>query len=86
LQHSKAAFIPPASHWAANSSNALAAPMGMRLRLKAGFNASGFSPANQVILNAFKKYGMIMADNGSSMYISGAPDDRWDNNDLHNLS
>ncbi len=44
-----------------------------------------FSAANQVILNALKKYGMIMADNGSSMYISGAPDDRWDNNDLHNL-
>ena len=85
LQHSQAAFIPPASHWAANSSNALAAPMGMRLRLKAGFDVSGYSAANQVILNAFKKYGMIMADNGSSMYISGAPDDRWDNNDLHNL-
>jgi hypothetical protein len=86
LQNSRAAFIPPASHWAANSSNALAAPMGMRLRLKANFSVSGFSAANQVILNAFKKYGMIMADNGSSMYISGAPDDRWDNNDLHALS
>jgi hypothetical protein len=85
LQNSRAAFIPPASHWAANSSNALAAPMGMRLRLKAGFDVSGYSPANQVILNAFKKYGIIMADNGSSMYIGGAPDDRWDNNDLHNL-
>jgi hypothetical protein len=85
LQNSRAAFIPPASHWAANSSNALAAPMGMRLRLKAGFDVSGYSAANQVILNAFKKYGIIMADNGSSMYISGAPDDRWDNNDLHNL-
>jgi hypothetical protein len=85
LQSSRAAFIPPASHWAANSSNPLAAPMGMRLRLKASFDVSGYSAANQVILNAFKKYGIIMADNGSSMYISGAPDDRWDNNDLHNL-
>jgi hypothetical protein len=85
LQHSRAAFIPPASHWAANSSNSLAAPMGMKLRLKASFNISGFSPANQVILKAFKKYGIIMADNGSSMYIGGAPDSRWDNNDLHNL-
>jgi hypothetical protein len=85
LQSSRAAFVPPASHWAANSTNALAAPMGMRLRLKAGFNVSSFSPANQVILTALKKYGMIMADNGSSMYISGAPDARWDNNDLHNL-
>jgi hypothetical protein len=85
LQHSREAFTPPASHWAANSSNALAAPMGMRLRLKASFNISGFSPANQVILKAFKKYGLIMADNGSSMYISGAPDPRWDNDDLHKL-
>jgi hypothetical protein len=85
LQQSRAAFIPPASHWAANSSNANAAPMGMRMRLKASFNVSGYSATNQVILNALKKYGMIMADNGSSMYLSGAPDDRWDNNDLHNL-
>jgi hypothetical protein len=85
LQNSTAAFTPPASHWAANSSNANAAPMGMRLRLKSSFSISGFSAANQVILNALKKYGMIMADNGSNMYISGAPDDRWDNNDLHNL-
>jgi hypothetical protein len=85
LQSSRAAFIPPASHWAANSSNPLAAPMGMRMRLKASLDVSGYSAANQVILNAFKKYGIIMADNGSSMYISGAPDDRWDNNDLHNL-
>ena len=85
LQNSRAAFVPPASHWAANSSNANAAPMGMRLRLKASFSVSGYSAANQVILNALKKYGMIMADNGSNMYISGAPDDRWDNNDLHNL-
>ncbi len=60
--------------------------MGMRLRLKASFEVSNFSAANQVILNALKKYGMIMADNGSSMYISGAPDDRWNNDDLHVLS
>jgi hypothetical protein len=86
LQSSRAAFTPPASHWAANSSNSLAAPMGMRMRLKAGFDVSGYSAANQVILNAFKKYGILMADNGSSMYIGGAPDDRWDNNDLHNLA
>ena len=85
LQSSRAAFVPPASHWAANSSNASAAPMGARLRLKASFDISSFSAANQVILTALKKYGMIMADNGSSMYISGAPDSRWDNNDLHNL-
>jgi hypothetical protein len=86
LQDSKAAFVAPASHWAANSSNANAAPMGMRLRLKASFDISGFSPTNQVILKALQQYGAIMADNGSNMFISGAPDSRWDNDDLHNLT
>ena len=86
LPDSQAAFVPPASHWAATSSSALAAPMGMRLRLKASYDISQFSTNVQVILTALQKYGMIMADNGSAMYISGAPDSRWDNDDLHNLS
>lgn len=85
LPQSRNAFTPPASHWAGNSTNPLAPPMGMRIRLKASFDVSSFSTKLQVILNALKKYGMILADNGSAMYISGAPDDRWDNNDLHNL-
>jgi hypothetical protein len=85
VQSSSAGFVPPASHWASNSSNQYAPPMGMRLRLKSSFNVSGYSVVNQVILNALKKYGLIVADNGSSMYLSGAPDDRWDNSDLHNL-
>jgi hypothetical protein len=59
--------------------------MGARLRLKVSFDVSSFSATNQVILNAMKKYGLILADNGSSMYLSGAPDDRWSNDDLHNL-
>ena len=79
------AFTPPASHWASSNTSADAPPMGMRLRLKASFDISGFSPANQVILTALKKYGMILADNGSAIYISGAPDHRWDNSDLGNL-
>jgi hypothetical protein len=82
LQNSKAAFTPPASHWAANSASALAAPMGMRLRLKAGYDISGFPAQSKVILKALQQYGMIMADNGSSMFIGGAPDDRWSNDDL----
>src|SRR5580698_3487988 len=86
LQHSSAAFVLPATHWASNSSAQFAAPMGMRLRLKSSFDISSFSATNQVILTALKQYGMIMADNGSSMYISGAPDDRWSNDDLHNLT
>jgi hypothetical protein len=64
---------------------ASAPPMGTRLRLKASFDISGFSPANQVILTALKKYGMILADNGSAIFISGAPDSRWNNSDLGNL-
>jgi len=86
LQSSVAAFVLPATHWAANSTAQFAAPMGMRLRLKSSFDISSFSTTNQVILQALKQYGMIMADNGSSMYISGAPDDRWSNDDLHNLT
>jgi hypothetical protein len=85
LESSRAAFVPPASHWAANSSNANAAPMGMRIRLKSTFDTSTYSATNQVILMALKQYGLIMADNGSSMFLSGDNDTRWDNNDLHNL-
>jgi hypothetical protein len=85
LQNSSAGFTPPASHWASTTSNTTAPPMGTRFRLKSSFDISGFSSTNQVILTAMKKYGLILADNGSSMYISGAPDDRWDNSDLHNL-
>jgi hypothetical protein len=82
LQYSQQAFTPPASHWAANSNNPLAAPMGMRLRLKSSFDISGYPPDDQVILTALKQYGMIMADNGSSMFVSGTPDNRWNNDDL----
>jgi len=85
VSKSKAAMTPPASHFAGNSTDPNAPPMGMRMRLKASFNAAGYSAADQAILVAMKKYGLIQADNGSSMYISGVPDDRWDNNDLHNL-
>jgi len=85
LQYSQQAFTPPASHWAPNSNNSLAAPMGMRLRLKAGYDISSFPPQAKVILTALKQYGMIMADNGSSMFITGDPDNRWNNNDLGSL-
>jgi hypothetical protein len=84
LPNSEAAMVPPASHWAATDANS-PIPMGMRLRLKSSYDISSFSANVQVILAALKKYGMIMADNGSPMYLSGAPDSRWDNDDLHNL-
>ena len=76
------AFTPPASHWASSITDPNAPPMGMRMRLKASFDISGFSPANQVILTALQKYGMILADNGSAIYITGMPDGNWNNNDL----
>ncbi|HTY54977.1 MAG TPA: hypothetical protein VMB26_07255 [Candidatus Binataceae bacterium] len=81
------AFTPPASHWASSVTDSNAPPMGMRLRLNAAFDISSFSPDNQVILTALKQYGMIVADNGgSAMFITGAPDSRWNNSDLHNLT
>src|SRR5271156_616327 len=77
-------FVAPATHGAGNNSGTDNI-MGMRLRLKAGFAISGFSAANQAILTAMKNYGMIVADNGSNMYFQGAPDARWDDNDLDAL-
>jgi hypothetical protein len=59
--------------------------MGTRLRLKAGFNISTYPADDQVILTALKKYGMILADNGSAMFISGVPDNRWNNTNLNLL-
>jgi hypothetical protein len=59
--------------------------MGTRLHLKASVDIARFSPANQVILHALKTYGMILADHGSNLFISGAPDSRWNDADLANL-
>lgn len=79
------AFTPPASHWASSVTDPNAPPMGMRMRLKAGFDISGFSAANQVILTALKHYGLILADNGSAIFISGMPSSHWNNDDLSAL-
>jgi hypothetical protein len=85
VKNTRNAFVHPATHAASNSSNENYPPMGMRVRLKAGFDIIGFSPHIQVILKALKKYGMFVADNGSNWYISGAPDSRWDDNELGEL-
>lgn len=85
VKNSRNAFIHPATHAASSSSNQNYPPMGMRVRLKAGFDISGFAPHIQVILKALKKYGMFVADNGSNWYISGAPDTRWDDEELGEL-
>ena len=85
LPNTSAGFVPPASHYAATSTNASAPPMGARLRLKASFDTSSYSATNQIILTTLKTYGLILADNGSAIYISGTPDSRWNNDDLHLL-
>jgi hypothetical protein len=79
------AFVYPARHYASNSSNPALPPMGLRVRLKASFDISGFPKQARVVLQALKQYGMILADNGSPWFISGAPDPRWSNDDLHSL-
>jgi hypothetical protein len=79
------AFIYPARHYASDSTDPSLPPMGLRVRLKASFPISGFPPQARVVLVALKRYGMILADNGSPWYISGAPDPRWSNDQLHTL-
>jgi hypothetical protein len=79
------AYVWPARHFASSITDPSVPPMGQRFRLKASFDLSGYSPEIQVILTAFKQYGIILADNGSSWYISGAPDERWDNDVLNEL-
>ncbi|HUL64776.1 MAG TPA: hypothetical protein VLW55_09185 [Burkholderiaceae bacterium] len=84
IQSSRRAYVPPANHWASSSTSANLPPMGMRVRLKAGFVIPAtFSTESKAILQALKTYGMIVADNGSNWYITGAPDPRWDNSKLN---
>lgn len=85
VQRSRKAYLSPARHWASSSTNDSLPPMGMRVRLKAGFDISGFPPQAQVILQAMKTYGMIMADNGSNWYFSGTSDPNWDDDQLNTL-
>lgn len=75
-------YVWPARHQAGGSASLSLPPMGQRFRLKANFDISGFSQQMQVILRAMKKYGLILADNGSDWYVSGTADDRWDNDML----
>jgi hypothetical protein len=86
VQRTQKAYIWPARHQASSNTDPTLPPMGLRVRLKANVDISSFSPTNQVILTALKHYGMIVADNGSNWYLSGAPDDHWNNDDLAQLS
>lgn len=81
----KPAYINPARHKVNSSGGQYSLPFGARIRLRNNVDISGFSATNQVILKAMKKYGLILADIGSNLYISGAPDERWNNDDLHQL-
>jgi hypothetical protein len=84
--YSAKSYVYPARHQAGCTGTSCLPPMGLRIRLKASVNISSFSAADQVILLALKRYGMLLADNGSPMYITGAPDSRWNDDDLHVLT
>ena len=85
VQRTRRAYVAPARHFASRSTDPALPPMGMRVRLKAGFDVSGFPPSVQVILTALKTYGMFVADNGSNWFLSGAPDPRWSDEELSTI-
>jgi hypothetical protein len=85
VERTRKAYVFPARHFASNSNDPSLPPMGLRLRLKASFDVSGFPRQARIVLVALKRYGMLVADNGSSWYITGAPDPRWSNDQLHTL-
>ena len=79
------AYVYPARHFASDSSDPRLPPMGLRVRLRASFDTRGFPRQSRVVLEALKRYGMLLADNGSDWFISGAPHPRWRNDDLRSL-
>ena len=85
ISRTQRAYIAPASHWASSITDQDVAPMGLRLRMRADYDLSRFRGQSLVIATALKRYGMIVADNGANWYISGAPDTRWDDDDLNQL-
>jgi hypothetical protein len=85
VSRSQRAYLHPATHWASSSTDPNLPPMGLRFRLQASFDVSSYTGQARVVLNAMKKYGMIVADNGSNWFISGAADTRWNDDDLNQL-
>jgi hypothetical protein len=85
VSRSRRAYIYPARHFASSNTDPDLPAMGQRLRLKASFDTSGYPRQARVVLNALKRYGMIVADNGSDWFISGAPSKGWDNDELNAL-
>lgn len=85
VTRSRRAYVPPATHFASRNTDPNLPPMGMRVRLKASVDISKFPPLAQVILTALKRYGMIVADNGGDWFLSGAPDPRWNDEQIATL-
>ncbi len=79
------AYVYPARHFASDADDPALPPMGLRIRLKASVDISGYPRQARIILRALQRYGMILADNGSAWYVTGAPDPRWDDDALHTL-
>lgn len=85
VSRTRRAYVWPARHFASSEADASLPPMGLRLRLKRSYDISRFPRQSRVVLQALKEYGMVVADNGSDWYVSGAPDPRWSNDDLRSL-
>ncbi len=83
VQNTRNVYVWPATHAASNKTSSELPPMGKRFRLRKDFSIENYSPENQVILRTLKKYGMILADNGSNWFLSGTPDERWNNDTLN---
>ena len=85
VRRTRRAYMHPARHWASSDTSSYLPPMGMRVRLKADYDISGFPPRAQVVLRALKRYGMIVADNGSDWFLSGTADARWNDEEINAL-
>lgn len=85
VSRTRRAYVYPARHFASDRTDPNLPPMGLRLRLRASFDTSGFPRQSRIVLEALKRYGMIVADNGADWYVTGAPSPGWSNDDLHSL-
>lgn len=83
VEQTRRAYVYPARHYASDLTDPNLPPMGLRVRLRSDFDVSGFPRPVRVVLVALKRYGMIVADNGSSWFVSGVPDKRWNDDALH---
>jgi hypothetical protein len=86
VQRTRRAYVYPARHHASSLTDPDLPPMGLRVRLKSSFDVGGFPRQSRIVLTALKRYGMMVADNGSNWYITGAPNAKWNNDDLRSLA